>query len=84
MPIGVIKGSEEALSSKTGILDENEYVSLSARSKSTFAEQRHLVYQIFTLYQKKKREHRDYDSADRRVIQYLGCTSSLLSIAGAG
>ena len=62
---GVIKGSEEALGSKTGILEEQDYVELSTRTKATFAEQRQLVYQIFTHYQKKKREFRDYDSADR-------------------
>jgi hypothetical protein len=62
---GVIKGSEEALGSKTGILEEEDYVNLSARTKATFADQRSHVYQIFQHYQKKKREYRDYDSADR-------------------
>ena len=62
---GVIKGSEEALGSKTGILEEEDYVKLSARTKATFADQRQLVYQIFQHYQRKKREFRDYDSADR-------------------
>ena len=62
---GIIKGSEEALGSKTGILEEEDYFNLSNRTRATFADQRKLVYQIFLHYQKKKREYHDYDSADR-------------------
>jgi hypothetical protein len=59
------------LNSKTGVLEEQDYINLVARSKSTFADQRQLVYQIFTCYQKKKREYQDYDSADRLDLVLL-------------
>lgn len=70
---GVIKGSEEALKSPTGVLTEQEYLSLSSRGQSTFVGQREVVYQLFLIYQKKKRHHRDYDSADRSVAGQIHC-----------
>lgn len=61
----MIKGSEKIREFESGILDRDTYMSLSPRTQSTFAEHRQLVYDLFEQYQRKKRERREYDAADR-------------------
>ena len=62
--VGVIKGSEMALKSPGGFLDEQSYIDLSARAYPIFADQRKMLYNVFDLYCKLKRGH---DMADRFV-----------------
>ena len=66
--VGVIKGSEMALKSPGGFLDEQSYTKLSARAYPIFADQRKMLYKIFNLYCKLKEGH---DMADRFVSVYL-------------
>ncbi|KLO20395.1 hypothetical protein SCHPADRAFT_897689 [Schizopora paradoxa] len=63
--MGVIKGSEQSLSTEKGFLSRAEYVELSHRTQSTFATSRVEVYDLFEAYQKRKYLQRDYDAADR-------------------
>ncbi|KAI6100008.1 hypothetical protein EV401DRAFT_2215392 [Pisolithus croceorrhizus] len=63
--MGVIKGSEQAFRSPTGILDRQTYAKLSARTYPVFAEDRHALYSAFESYSKLKRERGGYDMADR-------------------
>ncbi|KAI5996986.1 hypothetical protein EDD15DRAFT_2528653 [Pisolithus albus] len=63
--MGVIKGSEQAFRSPSGILDRQTYTNLSARTFPVFAEDRHSLYSAFESYSKLKREHGGYDMADR-------------------
>ncbi|KAI5997140.1 hypothetical protein EDD15DRAFT_2364627 [Pisolithus albus] len=63
--MGVIKGSEQAFRSPTGILDRQTYTNLSARTFPVFAEDRHSLYSAFESYSKLKRERGGYDMADR-------------------
>ncbi|KAH7926210.1 hypothetical protein BV22DRAFT_1063475 [Leucogyrophana mollusca] len=63
--IGIIKGSEQTLSSDMRFLDNSTYSELSHRTRSTFATQREIVYSIFELYCKLKRQNRHQDIADR-------------------
>ncbi|GAB1522834.1 hypothetical protein RhiTH_005958 [Rhizoctonia solani] len=62
--LGIIEGSEAALSSKYGALSRDEYVNLSHK-KSSFASQRGHVYDLYEAYRKRKRQLRGYDSAER-------------------
>ncbi|QRW07577.1 P-loop nucleoside triphosphate hydrolase [Ceratobasidium sp. AG-Ba] len=62
--LGVIEGSEAALQSKAGALDREEYTSLSHR-KSSFASQRHRVYDLYETYRKRKQAYGGYDAAER-------------------
>ncbi|TFY57544.1 hypothetical protein EVJ58_g6956 [Rhodofomes roseus] len=66
--IGVIKGSEQALSSAKGFLDKDAYFNLSHRTQGTFASQRETIYKLFVAYMKRKRERREYDAADRTHV----------------
>lgn len=63
--MGVIKGSEAALKSIDGFIDEDTYVSLSHRQQGTFASRRQAVYSLFLAYLRLKRENRHWDAADR-------------------
>lgn len=63
--MGVIKGSESALQSEQGYLDEQTYISLSHRQQGTFAGRREAVYALFLAYLRLKRQRRDWDAADR-------------------
>ncbi|KAI6110793.1 hypothetical protein EDD16DRAFT_1710655 [Pisolithus croceorrhizus] len=63
--MGVIKGSEQAFRSPSGILDRQTYAKLSARTYPVFAEDRHALYSAFESYTKLKRERGGYDMADR-------------------
>ena len=67
--IGVIKGSEKALTCPGGFLDEATYCGLSARSNPRFANHRQTLYGLFGAYCKLKKDRRHHDTADRtRVI----------------
>ncbi|CAE6480843.1 unnamed protein product [Rhizoctonia solani] len=62
--LGIIEGSEAALSSKSGALSRDEYSSLSHK-KSSFASQRGRVYDLYEAYRKRKRQLGGYDAAER-------------------
>ncbi|KAH7337987.1 hypothetical protein B0J17DRAFT_706450 [Rhizoctonia solani] len=62
--LGIIEGSEAALSSKLGALTRDEYSSLSHK-KSSFASQRGRVYDLYEAYRKRKRQLGGYDAAER-------------------
>ncbi|KAJ1305435.1 hypothetical protein OPQ81_000445 [Rhizoctonia solani] len=62
--LGIIQGSEAALSSKAGALTRDEYISLSHK-KSSFASQRGRVYDLYEAYRKRKRQLGGYDAAER-------------------
>ncbi|KAF9818488.1 hypothetical protein IEO21_02726 [Rhodonia placenta] len=63
--MGVLKGSEEALTTKTGYLDREEYLRLSPRRQVMFAGQREVIYDLFQVFLKRKKLRGDYDVADR-------------------
>ena len=63
--LGVIKGSETALTSENYFLDCITYVNLSARTQATFASKRKEIYALFEAYLKLKRDRGEYDAADR-------------------
>lgn len=65
MLLGVIKGSEAALTSPDRFLNKQDYINLSHRTQSTFALQRETVYDIFQAYMKQKKTLGHRDSADR-------------------
>lgn len=62
---GIIKGSEHALSCPEGVLDRQNYSHLPHRSNPNFANQRGILYDIFEIYTKFKRQRRHHDIADR-------------------
>ncbi|KAI9510704.1 hypothetical protein F5148DRAFT_976352 [Russula earlei] len=63
--LGVIKGSEMTLDLGEHFLDYGTYLNLSARTQATFASKRKEIYALFEIYQKMKRDRREYDAADR-------------------
>ncbi|EGN94529.1 hypothetical protein SERLA73DRAFT_114784 [Serpula lacrymans var. lacrymans S7.3] len=63
--MGVIKGSEEALSTTERFLDQKTYVKLSHRSQSTFSMHRDVIYKLFEQYMKRKKGRGDQDMADK-------------------
>ncbi|KAJ7652111.1 hypothetical protein DFH06DRAFT_1094341 [Mycena polygramma] len=63
--MGVIKGSEESLTSKSHYLNREVYFNIGERRQSTFAEQRGRIYDIFEKYLGQKRSRGDTDAADR-------------------
>ncbi|KAH6919155.1 P-loop containing nucleoside triphosphate hydrolase protein [Coprinopsis sp. MPI-PUGE-AT-0042] len=63
--IGVIEGSEAALSQKTCYLDRRTYEGLSHRTQSVFAQNRSAIYTLFLAYLKRKEQNGDRDVADR-------------------
>ena len=64
----MIKGSEQALNSEQGYLDQETYSGIRRRSHATSDEQRELIYRIFEAYTKRKKEYGQYDAADRYVV----------------
>jgi hypothetical protein len=62
---GVIQGSEESLSHESRFLNKYEYENLSHRAQYAFANQRDVVYSIFSSFRKHKSLCGDYDAADR-------------------
>ena len=64
---GVIKGSQESLKSENGYLSREEYLGLSERTRSTFANRRDRIYRLFERYSALKTQYGDYDLADRFV-----------------
>ncbi|THU96851.1 hypothetical protein K435DRAFT_754482 [Dendrothele bispora CBS 962.96] len=71
--IGVIKGSEETLNSDVHYLGPSEYLNISARNQSTFAEDRGNLYALFKAYLKMKKTYGDTDGADRThaILDYF-------------
>ncbi|KAG1851820.1 hypothetical protein C8R48DRAFT_361252 [Suillus tomentosus] len=63
--MGIIKGSEHALTCPEGILDRPTYILLPHRSNPNFANQREILYDMFEYYTKMKRQRRHHDVADR-------------------
>ena len=62
--MGVIKGSEDAIGTKLGCLDQMAYESLSVRSRGNFSHKRREIYHLFMVYMKLKKQRQDYDAAD--------------------
>lgn len=62
---GIIKGSEQALGFPGGFLDRSSYLCLPCRSNPIFANQRDILYDIFEIYRKFKKQKRHFDVADR-------------------
>ncbi|KAG2160214.1 uncharacterized protein EDB93DRAFT_1324636 [Suillus bovinus] len=63
--MGIVKGSEHALTCPEGVLDRPNYLRLPHRSNPNFANQRGILYDIFEHYTKMKRQRRHHDIADR-------------------
>ncbi|KAH6917673.1 hypothetical protein BKA70DRAFT_1178689 [Coprinopsis sp. MPI-PUGE-AT-0042] len=63
--IGVIEGSEAALSQPNRYLDQSAYEGLSHRTQHIFAKNRDVVYSLFLAFLKRKRLNGDQDVADR-------------------
>lgn len=63
--MGIVKGSEHALTCPEGVLNRASYLCLPHRSNPNFANQRGILYDIFEIYTKVKRQRRHYDVADR-------------------
>ncbi|KAG1889225.1 hypothetical protein F4604DRAFT_1612723 [Suillus subluteus] len=63
--MGIVKGSEHALTCPEGVLDRSNYLCLPHRSNPNFANQRGILYDIFEIYTKIKRQRRHHDVADR-------------------
>ena len=66
--LGVIQGSEEALSQDNRFLDKTTYENLSHRTHYAFAGRRDVIHSIFMLYRQQKRKDNEYDAADRYTI----------------
>ena len=67
MTAGIIKGSEQTLTSTTGYLDSATYFDLSHRTAGTFASHREEIYRLFEAYLRLKKEYRGTDAPDRYV-----------------
>ncbi|KAG2091484.1 uncharacterized protein F5147DRAFT_822994 [Suillus discolor] len=63
--MGIVKGSEHALTCPEGVLDRPNYLRLPHRSNPNFANQRGILYDIFEYYTKIKKQRRHHDVADR-------------------
>ena len=61
--LGVIKGSEKAIGTQNRCLELDAY--LSSGRQGTLSHAKEAVYNLFNLYTKKKRQHQEYDAADR-------------------
>lgn len=66
--LGVIQGSEEALSQESRFLDKTTYENLSHRTQYAFSGRRDTIYSIYMLYRQQKRKDDEYDAADRYII----------------
>ena len=69
--MGVIKGSEDSLTSQGHHLDQCTYEGLSHRSQSTFSHQRSIVYALFEAYSKRKKLEGHFDLADRYFFIFM-------------
>ncbi|KAG2096334.1 uncharacterized protein F5147DRAFT_839983 [Suillus discolor] len=63
--MGIVKGSEHALTCPEGVLDRTNYLRLPHRSNPNFANQRGILYDMFEHYTKIKRQRCHHDVADR-------------------
>ncbi|KAH6917671.1 hypothetical protein BKA70DRAFT_1139349 [Coprinopsis sp. MPI-PUGE-AT-0042] len=63
--VGVIEGSEAALSQTTRYLDQSTYEGLSHRTQHVYTKHRDIVYTLFLAFLKQKRLNGDHDVADR-------------------
>ncbi|KAG1738617.1 uncharacterized protein EDB91DRAFT_1249139 [Suillus paluster] len=72
--IGIIKGSEQALSCPDGVLDRSSYLRISRRSNPISANHMDSVYDIFEIYKKFKKYKYHLDVADRThaILKVLG------------
>ncbi|KAG1728187.1 P-loop containing nucleoside triphosphate hydrolase protein [Suillus paluster] len=72
--IGIIKGSEQALSCPDGVLDRSSYIRISRRSNPISANHMDSVYDIFEIYKKFKKYKYHLDVADRMhaILKVLG------------
>ncbi|KAK0198014.1 hypothetical protein F5146DRAFT_1130958 [Armillaria mellea] len=62
---GIIEGSAETLSDQKPYLSRTAYLGLSTRRRAIFTDQRCKVYQLFELYEHKKKLRGEYDTGDR-------------------
>ena len=53
------------LTSENHFLDYETYLNLSARTQATFSSKRKEIYALFEAYLRMKRDHGEYDAADR-------------------
>jgi len=63
-------------------MDRESYQNLSRRTQATFASRRSVVYDLFQIYVKQKRESRAYDVADRYVEVEFRSLAVLISPTG--
>ncbi|KAG1720128.1 uncharacterized protein EDB91DRAFT_1257152 [Suillus paluster] len=72
--IGIIKGSEQALSCPDGVLDRSSYLCISRRSNPISANHMDSVYNIFEIYKKFKKYKYHLNVADRMhtILKVLG------------
>ena len=63
--IGVIEGSEEALSCEARYVGAKGYRKLSHRRQNVFSTKSDKLYKLFEAYLKLKRARGEFDSADR-------------------
>ena len=76
--LGVIKGSEKTIGTQNRCLDLDTY--LSSNRQQVFSHAKEAVYNLFTLYTKLKRQHQEYDAADRWVAPKFSHNSTLLNL----
>ncbi|XP_053388237.1 LOW QUALITY PROTEIN: TPR and ankyrin repeat-containing protein 1-like [Mercenaria mercenaria] len=68
-----IKGSYESLTKPNGCLSKDEYIDLGRKRAPNFSGEREEIYDIFVLYEHKKKQGRMFDETDvvRSVFQRL-------------
>ncbi|XP_053381233.1 TPR and ankyrin repeat-containing protein 1-like [Mercenaria mercenaria] len=68
-----IKGSYESLAKPNGCLSKDEYIDLGRKRAPNFSGEREEIYDIFVLYEHKKKQSRMFDETDvvRSVFQRL-------------
>lgn len=77
--IGVIKGSEETIGTRRRCLDRDTY--LSSGRQGMFSRTNEAVYDLFEMYTNIKRQHQEYDAADRLVLPECSCDGKPLNLA---
>jgi len=77
--LGVIKGSEETIGTRHRCLDRDTY--LSSGRQGMFSRTKEAVYDLFEIYTKLKRQHQEYDAADRSVSPECSCDGRQLNPA---
>lgn len=63
--MGTIRGSELAVETSNGYISRQQYLELSVRTSSTYADLRPAIYSIFEAYMERKGIQGDFDRADR-------------------